>query len=116
MEGTKNFQDYIINWPNTLEEHITRLRLVFDQLCKQGLKINKNKCNFAKSQITSEGLKPDPSKMETVSNVPLPKCKQDLQRLSGMTNYLWKFLQNYSEVILLRQLLQKDIIWSFQTP
>lgn len=45
IEGTKNFKDDIIIWPNTLEEHITRLRLVFDQLCRHGLKVNKNKCN-----------------------------------------------------------------------
>ena len=64
-------------------EHIKRL--IFTRLCKYGLKLNKHKCVFSKSQITylgdlktSEGLKPDPTKVEVISHMPLPKCKLDL--------------------------------------
>lgn len=107
-----------------MEEHINRLALVFNRLRKYGLNFNKHKCVFAKSQITylghlitSEGLKPDPTKVEAISQMPLPKCKPDLQRLLGMTNYLCKFLPNYTEVTTpLRQLLQKDVKWSFDKP
>ena len=68
-----------------MEEHIKRLTHIFNELSKYGMKLDKHKCVFAKSQITylehfitSEGLKPDPTKVKTISHMPLPKCKSDL--------------------------------------
>ena len=76
-----------------MEEHIKRLTLIFNRLHKYRLKLYKHKRVFAKSKITylghlmtREGLKQDPTKVQTISQMPLSKCKSDSLRFLGMTN------------------------------
>ena len=50
-------------------------------------------------EVVSElGFSPDPEKISAVHNMPTPSCKQDLQRLLGMINYLGKYIPNMSEL------------------
>lgn len=42
IQGTRNSQDTIIIWLDTLEERIKILNQVFSQLQKSGLKLNQN--------------------------------------------------------------------------
>lgn len=48
--------------------------------------------------LTSEGLKPDPDKIQAVSKMPKPTCKQQTLSLLGFVNYLAKFLPRLSEI------------------
>ena len=49
--------------------------------------------------------------------MPAPENKSDLQRFLGMVTYLGKFVPNLSEVSApLRELLEKNVAWSFDTP
>jgi hypothetical protein len=49
--------------------------------------------------------------------MPTPSNKNDLQRFLGKVNYLGKFIPSYSTITApLRQLLQKDTIYTIQTP
>jgi len=65
---------------------------------------------FLSHMITSEGMKPDPKKIEARTNMPTPSNKMEVQQFLGMVTYLGKFLPNLSEETApLRQLLQKDI-------
>ena len=62
--------------------------------------------------LSKNGLKPDPKKVEAVTNIGNPKNREELQRFLGMVTYLVKFISNYSKVAaLLRLLLEKDIEW-----
>ena len=46
--------------------------------------------------------------------MPNPENKKDLQRFLGMTNYLCRFIPNYSEINTpLRTLLHNNILTSF---
>ena len=124
LEGTRNNQDDIIIWATTIQEMYERLERLFERLRKSGLKLNREKCQFFLTELlyighllTADGIKPDPSKVEAITKMPNPKSKQDLQRFLGMTNYLCKFVPNYSEVTApLRLLLQNDVEWSFDQP
>ena len=50
-------------------------------------------------EVVSElGFSPDPEKISAIHNMPTPSCKQDLQRLLGMINYLSKYILNMSEL------------------
>ena len=61
--------------------------------------------------LTSEGVKADPQKVSAILDMPA------LERFLGMVTYLGKFVPNLSEVSApLRVLLEKDIVWSFDTP
>ena len=49
--------------------------------------------------------------------MPNPENKKDIQRFLGMTNYLCKFIPNYSEITTpQRTLLHNNILWSYDKP
>ena len=68
--------------------------------------------------VTSEdGLKPDPSKIQGVREMPTPNNKQDVNRLLGMGDYLQRFAPNLSQITaLMRELLkeQNQFVWDDQ--
>ena len=62
--------------------------------------------------VTSYGLKPDPRKTEAITEMPMPKNREELQRFLGMLTYLTKFIPNISQVASpLRTLLEKNVEW-----
>ena len=124
LEGCANAQDDIVVWGDTKDNHDRRLKNVLSRIRFSGLKLNRSKCIFGSNQITylgqlltSEGVKADPRKVSAILDMPAPENKSDLQRFLGMVTYLGKFVPNLSEVSApLRVLLEKDIVWSFDTP
>ena len=62
--------------------------------------------------LTSQGLIPDPSKVEAILKMESPRTKEDIERLNGTVNYLAKFLPKLSQVMEpVRRLTQKGIEW-----
>ena len=124
LEGCANAQDDIVVWGDTKDNHDRRLRNVLSRIRLSGLKLNRSKCIFGSNQITylgqlltSEGVKADPQKVSAIFDMPAPENKSDLQRFLGMVTYLGKFVPNLSEVSApLRELLEKNVAWSFDTP
>nr|VZI43258.1 unnamed protein product [Spirometra erinaceieuropaei] len=89
------------------EEHKDHLALVFYRLEKFGVVLNPSKCvlgvpslEFLGHQVDSEGLRPLPSKVETVRNFPPPTSKRQLQRFLGMVNFYRRFLPNCAGLML----------------
>ena len=66
-------------------------------------------------EVVSElGFSPDPEKISAIHNMPTPSCKQDLQRLLGMINYLSTYIPNMSELTApFRSLLKGDVSWAW---
>ena len=59
--------------------------------------------------ISVEGLKPDPTKVEAIREMPTPTCKRDVRRLLEMVNFLQKFAPHLSDATApLRDLLKED--------
>ena len=85
------------------------------------LRLNKKKCKFFVTSVTyvghvltEQGVRADPDKVKAVQEFQEPKCVSDLQRFLGMTNYLAKFIEGYSEITApLRQLLHNDVAWGW---
>ena len=88
------------------------------------MKLNPAKCVFARTEliflghkVTGSGVKPDPSKISAITDMPIPSNVKELQRFMGMVNYLGKFLPSLSKVSKpLRKLLEKNAIWSIDKP
>lgn len=124
LPGCANSQDDIIVWGTTKEEHDSRLRNVLTRIRTSGLKLNRRKCVIASTSLTflchtmsPDGVKPDPTKVESITQMPLPKSKADLQRFMGMVNYVGKFIPNLLQITApLRQLLKKDVLFDLQHP
>ena len=63
----------------TYEEHLERLERVFQRLREVNLKLSPKKCEFFKRKVryvghivSSEGIEPDPQKVEKVRGWPTP--------------------------------------------
>lgn len=101
------------------KEHDENLRKVLNKARQINLKLNPQKCKFRLKEVsyvghlfTECGLKPDPTKIQAITEMPPPNDKNALQRFLGMANYLGKFIPNLSELAApLRQLLHRDVAW-----
>ena len=69
------------------------------------LKLNKEKCHFRcmaipffHEVVSRDGMQPDLKKISTLTEMPAPKNKKELQAFLGIINYLWKFSPDTAEV------------------
>ena len=105
--GTRCFVhlDDVIIFGETLQEHNGRLREVFDKLRQFNLKIERDKCEFLKTElnylghvVTSEGVRPDPAKVKAINEFPIPKNITDVKSFLGLAGYYRKFIPQFSKL------------------
>ena len=86
--------------------------------CREnGLKLNPDNCFFKSMQVlffghlvTSDGLKPDPKKINAITKIPAPQNKMQLQSFDGLCNYLSCYVLHLTVVLSpLRVLTVKSI-------
>ena len=124
IEGVDTFIDDILIWGSNEEEHDRRLEQVLKKCQEVNLKLNKDKCKIKMKKLkylghtlTSDGLRPDESKIQAILEMQTPKCKKDLQRFLGCVNYEAKFIQNLADITApLRELLKDSNAWSWDEP
>lgn len=78
----------------SLEEHYAHLRIVFERLKKFHLRLNVDKCSFAVEEVeflgylvNGEGIRPIPSRVESILNFPKPRTIAELRRFVGAVNF-----------------------------
>ena len=102
-------------------DHDATLYSVLDRARDVGMHFNPDKCIFKQDSISyyglklsSEGVKPDPRKIDAIKNLPEPKSEALLQSFLGIVNYLSRFSPNIAKIMTnLRALLKKgtEFIW-----
>ena len=110
------YLDDILMFSKNEEEHEKYVRLVLEKLCERGLYAKLEKCLFHQTEMeflgfitTTEGLKMDPKKVETIVSWEAPKTVRDVQCFLGFANFYWIFIKNYSQVAApLTRLTSKD--------
>ena len=103
IEGVEGYLDDIIVSGETQEIHDERLNKVLKRLQEHNVQINKKKSVLSTScidylgyQISDEGIKPSPKKLEAILNAPAPTSVQELQSFLGMVTYYCKFVRDFS--------------------
>ena len=97
-----------------LRKLLLRCRELGIRLNAEKLKLRQKSLSFLGHQITSEGLRPDPAKVQAIQEFEKPQDVQAVQRLVGFVNYLAKFLPRISEVMApIRNLTKKDVPWNW---
>ncbi|XP_018361218.1 PREDICTED: uncharacterized protein LOC108759968 [Trachymyrmex cornetzi] len=83
------------------EQHQKDLRQVFQRLQDAGITINPAKCRFGQKniqflghEISSEGIKPLPDKVNAIINFTQPETLIQLRRFLGMLNYYRQHLKH----------------------
>ena len=105
IDGADAIVDDILIWGKDVTEHNKRLEQVLQRVRDINLKLNTEKSIVQTDEVTyighilsSKGIKPDPSKVQAITEMKSPQDKKELQRVMGMVNYLGKFIPNLSDV------------------
>lgn len=99
------FIDDIIIASSSHDQHTEHIRMVFQRLKDYGLRINAEKCEFAKTEIkflghliTKHGIRPLPEKIDTISKFSKPNLACELRRFLSMIQFYRRFIPNAAEV------------------
>ena len=95
---------------------MTHIREVLTRLRRAGLVAKSSKCHFALPRlkclgfIIEEGkILPDPEKIKTIVDFPIPKTKKHVRCFLGISGFYRKHIQNYaSKAAALTDLTKKD--------
>lgn len=99
------YLDDIIIFSASLDEHLTKLKTVFDRLRKTNLKVQLDKSEFLRKEvlylghkITKDGLKPNDDKIKTILDYPLPKTTTEIKSFLGLIGYYRKFIKDFAKM------------------
>ena len=116
------YLDDIIVFSSTWEEHLARLREVFERLRHAKLKLGAAKCTFAAKEVsylghrvTEEGLLPDPSLLAAIRDIPPPKTATEVRSFLGLAGYYHRYVKGFAAIAApLHALTRKDALfhWS----
>ena len=88
------YLDDIIIFSSTWEEHLARLRQVFERLRHANLKLGAEKCTFAAKEVsylghrvTEECLLPDSSLLTAIREIPPPRTAMEVHSFLGLAGY-----------------------------
>ena len=89
----------------TWEEHLARLREVFERLRHAKLKLGATKCTFAAKEVsylghrvTEEGLLPDPSLLAAIRDIPPTTMATEVRSFLGLAGYYRRYVKGFAAI------------------
>jgi len=105
LSCTVAYQDDIIVFSATKDQHVAQLDKVIDRLLSYNIKINITKSVFCVNSLTylgykvsADGIKPDESKYKSITEAPIPSCHKELRTFLGCIQYYSRFISNFAKV------------------
>ena len=97
------FADDILIYSRTFNTHLDHIDLILDRIIAAGLKLKLPKCVWAQYEvdylghlINREGIKPSPSKVESVLTYPTPNTPKKVHSFVSLCSYYRRFIRNFS--------------------
>jgi hypothetical protein len=111
--------DDLIIHTTTHQQHRDTLRLVFDRLRANNLKVNLKKCEFGSTNVsylgfrlTPDGIKPGIDKLKAVGTTPPPTSIREVRQFLGLCNFFRAHVKNFAFISHpLTVLTRKDCKW-----
>lgn len=115
------YLDDVIVIGTSPEHHMKNLEKVFKVCRDKNLKLNPEKCQFMKTEVTflghkctDKGILPDNSKFDTISEYPVPHDKDSAKRFVLFCNYYRQFIENFSTIAApINNLDKKKVIFNW---
>lgn len=99
------YMDDVVIFSKSLQEHMEHLNLIFLKLRQFNLKVQLDKSEFLRKEvaflghvITSEGIKPNPTKLEAIKKYPIPKSVKEIKSFLGLIGYYRRFISNFAHI------------------
>ena len=126
LQGVLQIEDDLLIYGRTQSEHNERLRAVLQRLRQIGVTVCKEKCQWNQESVIwfgykfgTEGMSPDPAKVETIKQLQSPKNTTEVKSFLQMGQYNYMFFfdneQTYADTTApLRAMLQKGakFVWT----
>ena len=101
----------------TTQDHLVDLRKLFQRLKKHRLRLNLNKCAFGVTSrkllgfiVNGKGIEIDPTKVQAIRSMPMPKTEKKIQSFLGRINYIAYFIAQLTATYEpLFKLLRKNV-------
>ena len=66
--------------------------------------------------VSKEGISMDPSRVKSISEIPLPHSKKSMQSFLGQINFVKHFIPDFIETVLpLQRMIRKDTLFKWNT-
>jgi len=99
------YLDDIIVYSSTVEEHLIRLKKLFDRIRTANLRLKASKCHLLRAEIkflghlvSAEGVSTDSSKVKAVRDWPVPEDLHEVRSFLGLTSYYGRFVLTFAEI------------------
>ena len=99
------YLDDIIVFFKMPEEHLQRMRVVFDHLQEHGLKLKPSKCDVFKSEInylahhvSQKGILPSKKNLESIAQCPPPHTYTKVKSFVGLVGHYRHFIKGFAKI------------------
>ena len=99
------YLDDVIVFSDTPEEHLRRIRVVFDRLREHGLKLKPSKCEVFKSEInylahhvSQKGVLPSKKNLESIAQCPPPYTYTKVKSFVGLVGHYRRFIKGFAKI------------------
>ena len=99
------YLDDVIVFSETPEEHLHRMRVVFNCLQEHGLKLKPSKCDVFKSEINylahhvrQKGVLPSKKNLESIAQCPPPDTYTKVKSFVGLVGHYRGFIKDFAKI------------------
>ena len=118
------YLDDIVIYSDTVEQHLTRMDLVFSKIREANLKLKPSKCQFLRRSVeylghvvSSSGVATSPRVVQAVLDYQPPQDVTGVRRFLGLSGYYRPFVEGFSDVAEpLVNLTRKGVRFSWDGP
>lgn len=105
LPGTAAYIDDLVIMADNEEDHLSRLRNLFERLAEVGLTLNLAKSKFNRGTVTYLGhevgggqIRPKDANVVSILTFPVPQNRRQVMQFLGLAGYYRRFCPNFSTV------------------
>ena len=99
------YLDDVIVFSHTKEEHLERMRVIFDRLREHGLKLKPSKCevfrteiNYLAHHVSKKGVQPSKKNLESIAQCPPPDTYTKVKSFVGLVGHYRRFIKGFARI------------------